>query len=182
MHTSSTAVDDARPEVPPGPGGDQIPALERELRALFGRLRRWQQHITRVGDLRLDPHTFMLLTTVREHSPLRVQDLAALLGLDASTASRHVKSLEAAGLVERAADPDDRRASLVRISQRGEDAWTADRDTRSALLHQTIESWAPDDRERLTSLLIRLNGELDRLQTDALDPERTNPAPKEPLS
>ncbi|WP_114561368.1 MarR family winged helix-turn-helix transcriptional regulator [Desertihabitans aurantiacus] len=179
MHTSSTAVDDARPEVPSGPGDEQVPALERELRALFGRLRRWQQHISRVADLRLDPHTFMLLAIIREHGPLRVQDLAGLLGLDASTASRHVKSLEAAGLVEREADPDDRRASLVRVSRHGEEAWSADKDTRSALLHQTLDSWAPDDRERLTTLLTQLNGELDRLQTDALDPERPTPAPKE---
>jgi MarR family transcriptional regulator, 2-MHQ and catechol-resistance regulon repressor len=52
------------------------------------------------------------------HAPLTLNQLAARLYLDKSTASRVVDALERKGLVERSADPDDRRA--LRLSPTAE--------------------------------------------------------------
>jgi MarR family 2-MHQ and catechol resistance regulon transcriptional repressor len=50
------------------------------------------------------------LEAVAEHGPLTLNDLAARLYLDKSTASRVVDALEKKGYVERHANPEDRRA------------------------------------------------------------------------
>src|SRR3954471_2340106 len=61
----------------------------------------------------------MLLQHVAANPPLRVSDLAGFAGLDSSTVSRHVRTLEDAGLLARAGDPADRRASRLEITDAG---------------------------------------------------------------
>jgi len=50
---------------------------------------------------------------------LNLKDLAARLGLDTSTLSRTVESLVQDGLVERTASTRDRRAAVIRLSEKG---------------------------------------------------------------
>ncbi|MBP6489653.1 MAG: MarR family transcriptional regulator, partial [Ilumatobacteraceae bacterium] len=47
---------------------------------------------------------------------VRVSELAQFLGVDTSTMSRHVKTLEGGGLVVRAEDPLDGRAAHVGLT------------------------------------------------------------------
>ena len=84
------------------------------------------------GDL--DFSTFILLKTVAHLGPMRLSALAAELDLDASTVSRHVKSLEDRGLLARTGDPDELIGSLV-----GD--WNdQDREDLRRLLHQIVLS------------------------------------------
>ena len=64
----------------------------------------------------VDPGSFWLLRSLLGHEPVRPTDLAASMGLDISTVSRHLAQLHRAGLVERTPDPDDRRAQRVQLS------------------------------------------------------------------
>ena len=50
---------------------------------------------------------------------IRLSDLAARMEIDASTASRHVRALEQAGLLRRSPDPDDGRAFRVELTDAG---------------------------------------------------------------
>lgn len=52
---------------------------------------------------------------------LRIGDLAAWLAVKPPTVTQFVDALESRGLVERFADPDDRRAIRVRLSKSGRD-------------------------------------------------------------
>jgi DNA-binding MarR family transcriptional regulator len=49
----------------------------------------------------------------------RMQDLAAVLGVDKSSLSRRVDRMCEAGLVERQASPDDRRGTLAALTAHG---------------------------------------------------------------
>ena len=60
-----------------------------------------------------------VLHHVQVRGPLRVSALAEALGLDTSTASRHVRQLEDGGYLDRTGDPGDRRAFQVRLTRRG---------------------------------------------------------------
>jgi len=91
---------------------------------------------------------------------IRVADLADSCGLDASTASRHVRTLEDSGLLARVGDPDDRRAARLSLTQAGEDALDAALRVRAGLVSRAIEHWSATDRHRLTDLLGRLSGDL----------------------
>jgi DNA-binding MarR family transcriptional regulator len=53
---------------------------------------------------------------------LNLKDLAARLGLDNSTLSRTVESLVQDGLVERTPSKQDRRATVIRLNEKGQKA------------------------------------------------------------
>ena len=61
------------------------------------------------------------LEAVVLHGPLGLNDLAARLYLDKSTASRVVDALEKKGYVERHANPEDRRALQLVATEEGRD-------------------------------------------------------------
>ena len=59
------------------------------------------------------------LAMLAKCGPIRSGDLAKELFLDQSTVSRHIAHLEASGLVEKVADPDDRRATQLHLTDLG---------------------------------------------------------------
>ena len=88
---------------------------------------------------------------------MRVSALAAELDLDASTVSRHVKSLEDRDLLERSTDPDDGRASQVAISAHGTASVEASATRRRELIGSILGDWSDADRESLRRLLHQLS-------------------------
>jgi MarR family transcriptional regulator for hemolysin len=97
-----------------------------DARAAFGALvaqtaRRWR----RAMDRRLQPYglteaTWLpLLRVARAPSPMRQKDLAASLSLDGSSVVRLLDGLQAAGLIERREEEDDRRAKAIVLTASG---------------------------------------------------------------
>lgn len=103
----------------------------------------------------IDHSAHLVLFVLRCHGALRLSDLAAKLEIDASTASRHVRGLEQAGLVRRSADPDDGRAFRVELTERGAAEWDAAAKRRMALLAQAMEGWSEDDIRTFERLMTR---------------------------
>ena len=64
----------------------------------------------------LSPSQTAALATIERHGPLTPSELAERERVQRPTVTRVLARLEEAGLVERAADPGDRRCSLVSIS------------------------------------------------------------------
>jgi MarR family transcriptional regulator for hemolysin len=60
-----------------------------------------------------------VLTALRGEPPASQQQLAAAVGIEGPTLTRHLDQLEAAGLVRRAPHPGDRRAVQVELTPRG---------------------------------------------------------------
>jgi DNA-binding MarR family transcriptional regulator len=87
--------------------------------------------------------------------PVRSSDLAKELFLDQSTVSRHVAHLEADGLVEKVADPSDRRATQLHLTELGhkhiKDFWQH----RIDAMREGFEHWDPEDLRTLTRLMTR---------------------------
>jgi DNA-binding MarR family transcriptional regulator len=123
---------------------------------------------SRLPEGHVDPAMMFVLHHVLARGSLRVSELAACMGLDASTASRHVRQLEDGGYLARAGDPDDRRASQVRLTPRGRAALDQAMRARAALVDRALTDWPGADRAALTTLMTRLADSLDRL---AADPE-----------
>ena len=98
--------------------------------------------------------------------PLRVSALAEAMGLDTSTASRHVRQLEDGGHLVRTGDPDDRRAFQVRLTRRGRAALDQAMRARGTLVDRATADWPEDDRATLTILMTRLADSVDRLADD----------------
>ena len=85
-----------------------------------------------------------------------VSDVADVLAVDDSTASRLVDQAVVAELVERTTAPHDRRRCVLRLTDSGaallEDALAA----RTSLLHELTSDWPEDDIATLATLLDRL--------------------------
>jgi DNA-binding MarR family transcriptional regulator len=92
--------------------------------------------------------------------PLRISDLASVLGLDLSTISRQVRALEDLGLLRRTPDPDDRRASLLEPTDDGRALVGEVKGAFSQLMKAALTDWSERDRHTLTTLLSRLAGDL----------------------
>jgi DNA-binding MarR family transcriptional regulator len=104
-----------------------------------------------------------VLHETRRLGTVRPSDLAAQMRLDLSTISRHVRSLEQQGLVERTADPDDARAQRISITDRGSDVLARVLGHRAATIGEAIAHWPHRDRRALHQLLRRLAGDLSKV-------------------
>jgi DNA-binding MarR family transcriptional regulator len=104
----------------------------------------------------IDPGSFWLLRTLANDGPVRVTELAAATGLDASTVSRHLTQLHRSGLVERVPDPDDRRARRVQLSEAGRLELAEALAQRRALLERSLSDWSDDEVEQLHTLTTRM--------------------------
>jgi DNA-binding MarR family transcriptional regulator len=103
-----------------------------------------------------DPGAFPVLHHLAVRGPSRQGPLADALGLDASTISRHVRSLVAEGWVEAARDPDDGRATVLTITERGT-TFLADRlRTHRATLQAATSDFTAQERATLVRLLNKL--------------------------
>jgi DNA-binding MarR family transcriptional regulator len=139
---------------------DYMEEVEREISAFFLAAERSQARrvLPEVG--RLEKTAFHLLGQLVREGPLRPSAVAHLVRLDLSTVSRHVAALEAAGLVARDPDPVDRRASLLRATDHGEEILGRLRAARRERLQEALADWSSEDRRELVRLLGRLNAAL----------------------
>ncbi|GAA1580388.1 hypothetical protein GCM10009804_41180 [Kribbella hippodromi] len=103
----------------------------------------------------LDHSLHVVLFALRCNGALRLSDLAARLELDASTTSRHVRSLEQLGLVRRSPDPDDGRAFRVELTEQGVQQWEAGARHRMELLSAAMEGWSEQDVQTFERLMTR---------------------------
>ncbi len=115
---------------------------------------------TRHPEDEVDPSTFPLAKQLMCHDGMRLSDLAAKVELDASTVSRQIKQLEDKGLVERAPDPDDGRASLIQLSNEGRRTMQAAFRRRFERIKTVLDPWSQRDKDLLQDLLTRLAADL----------------------
>jgi DNA-binding MarR family transcriptional regulator len=93
------------------------PKTSRALQLAARSLGRLGREFARVGDV--TPQQAETLQLVVERGSLSTSSLAALLGIDPSTASRNLAGLERAGYIVRRRGTDDGRQTDVRLTPRG---------------------------------------------------------------
>ncbi|WP_169945158.1 MarR family winged helix-turn-helix transcriptional regulator [Microbispora sp. H11081] len=88
---------------------------------------------------------------------LAVGELARVLHVDSSTASRLVDRMESRGYIYRAEDAGDRRRSTVNLSASGWTALATLQSVRIEALDDITREWRAADIALLATLLARLN-------------------------
>lgn len=157
MHTSTPSSD---PALLPEPA-----TAEEAVMSAMVRVGKRLRH--RIPGEQIDFASLPLLKTLHHCGPMRLTTLAQALDLDASTVSRHARSLEDRGLLERTDDPDDKRASRVAVSTYGTECLQQGAARRRALIAEALADWSAEDREVLRVLLHRLAVDLtNHPQTD----------------
>jgi DNA-binding MarR family transcriptional regulator len=94
-----------------------------------------------------------VLATLRDAGPQRITALAAAEAVAQPSMTTLVGRLERDGLVDRAGDPADARAVLVRITNRGVERLDARRAARTARLQERLDALDPDERATLAAAL-----------------------------
>ncbi|WP_229402268.1 MarR family winged helix-turn-helix transcriptional regulator [Micromonospora okii] len=89
------------------------------------------------------------------------RELAERTGLDPSTVSRAVATLVTHGLVERRADPADRRASCLTVTPAGRAALADAHDWYGQLLDRALADWTPDEVAALCAALGRFTRDVE---------------------
>jgi DNA-binding MarR family transcriptional regulator len=105
----------------------------------------------------LDPPAFALLSRIADQGPIRLSALACSVFLDVSTISRQVQDLEQSGWVVRERDPQDGRASLLRLTPLGQGVLEAGYEQRRRALTRLLADWTDDEQQALAVQLTRLN-------------------------
>jgi DNA-binding MarR family transcriptional regulator len=129
--------------------------LASELRVVIGQV---------VRRLRAE-HGFPLsqgavLGRLDREGPQSTSDLATAERVRPQSMAQTVAELEAQGLIARRPDPDDRRRTLIELTEAGHARLVADRQRRDGWLAQALESGFTEEErevlERAATLLCRL--------------------------
>jgi DNA-binding MarR family transcriptional regulator len=123
-----------------------VPDLASRLRLDISRMAR---RLRQEAGAELSPSQTAALATIERHGPLTPSELADRERVQRPTVTRVLARLELAGLVRRAADPQDRRSSLVSISGDGRALLQAARARKDAYLSRRIDALETSDREAL---------------------------------
>lgn len=132
-----------------------VPLIASELRVVLGQL---------VRRLRVE-HRFSLahgavLGRLDRDGPMGISDLAGAERMRPQSMAQTIGELEEDGLVERRADPGDRRRALIELTAGGREALAADRRQRVGWLIEAIDEQFSLDEQgvlaRAVPLLARL--------------------------
>jgi DNA-binding MarR family transcriptional regulator len=142
----------ARPELDPSPIGviGRISRLARELE------QRLEAVYRAYG---FEPGWHDVLATLRRTGPpyqLRPTEFASTLMLTSSGTTKRLDRLEQAGLVARTPDPEDRRATLITLTEAGHRLIDAVTEAHLDNERELLGALTADERRRLADLLRKL--------------------------
>jgi DNA-binding MarR family transcriptional regulator len=140
--------------------GDGLDLIETELAVLTRTL----EGMHRRSELyrELDRASYLMARTLDTTGPVSINRLASILGLDATTVTRQVATMEATKLVVRRSDPSDGRISLISLSPKGRRTMRAVQLARKERIASLLDVWTEDDRRQLGRLLARFNDDVSR--------------------
>jgi DNA-binding MarR family transcriptional regulator len=134
--------------------------IEPLVRAVYG-LTALKRDMSRLASFE-HPVGLVPLAVVHRLAPARVKDVARELQVDLSVASRQVTALETAGFIRRDADPVDRRAQLLSVTEAGKVALDRAHDRIVAVFADALADWDDASITSLTAALTRLRADYDR--------------------
>ncbi|MEB1611099.1 DNA-binding MarR family transcriptional regulator [Xanthomonas campestris] len=135
--------------------GDTVRARQtRNAKSIAGDIRRFERSLaalTRLlgqrlilGDIaarcgyNLPPASWALLEYLDSRGAMRVSELALCYGVDVSSVTPRIKSLEKLALIDRGTEPADARVSVISISAQGQAALESVHAAQSELIAGTI--------------------------------------------
>lgn len=144
MHVTDDAFGDAESE----------PALR--LLDEIGRLYRIARVVGPMGASEFSAAQVQIFFTLGRKGAARATALAECIGIDLSVASRQIAHLEEMGLVVRESDPEDGRASLVKLSPSGMERLKEIRARRAAQTRAALSTWSDEEIETAVDVLSAL--------------------------
>lgn len=121
----------------------------------------------RARDIGVTRAQWQVLTTLLRHEGVNQGGLAELLDVDPITVCRMVDRLQDATLVERRADPADRRSWRLFLTPRAHDLLAQLRPLADALVEEALDGIDLGERDKLRDVLDRIRDNLSRPPIEA---------------
>ena len=135
----------------------ETPEVQEELAPrLRWAITRMARRLRQEAGTDLGPSQTAALATIERHGPLSPSELAKRERIQRPTATRIVRHLEGAGLLERVRDPEDGRASILSVTPEGRQLLRRLRARKTAYLAKRLDGLGAEDRltlERAAELL-----------------------------
>jgi len=158
-----------KPEVKTVPSDDELATADMvgtQLMRLVRLLERKHAQYQADHPDAVERATYILLVHLVKDGPQRAGTLAESVHSDPSTISRQIAQLVRLGLVERTADPEDGRATLLAATAEGVRVFEQNRRSRNERIAALIAGWAPEDRARFADLLARFTTDFENQRND----------------
>jgi DNA-binding MarR family transcriptional regulator len=140
----------------------ELECARRLAGAMFALGKQQASLANRMSKAGVDRSSIVLLKTLVMHGPSRSSELATAVYSDPSTVSRQVAALVRDGLVERRADPEDGRASVLVATESGKAMLEEQRKRMGLALARVVRQWEPDDVSHFLELLERFVADHER--------------------
>lgn len=135
-----------------------------------------QRFDQRASTLGLTRAQWRVLGQLRRREGIKQRDLAEILEIEDITLTRHIDRLEAKGLVERRADPNDRRARRLYLKPDTVALLDKMRLLSEATRGEALQGVSERDAERLIDTLLKIKANM-----SGLDKLEASPTTEEPL-
>lgn len=152
--------------------GRELPDLDLGTEGVVERIHKIAHRINQAMDETLAAHhlnkgEWRLLGALRRHGPpyrLTPGKLAEEMALSSGAMTNRLDRMEAAGLVRRQPDPNDRRGVEVELTDAGWQAWQTTVSTQATKEVLIASALSPAEKEQLNGLLRRLLVSLERTE------------------
>jgi MarR family transcriptional regulator for hemolysin len=135
--------------------GSEIDLQLRLTRGFTIVARRWRkyldEHLRRIGQSQARWEALFAVAMSREGSALGT--IAKRVGVEGPTFVRMIAQFEREGLVKRLASSEDRRASIIRITPKGEQVLTQMRDLTTKVRKEFLGELSVDDVKKTLDML-----------------------------
>lgn len=161
---------------------DDIELIEEAMNRFVqakSRPRAWERMRAHAG-VDLDRAGAALLHVLEhpEYGTSRLSDVAHKMGIEAPSVSRKVQQLESEGLIARVADPEDGRASVLKITVKGQQVIERLHRAHHEQFADILQDWPAGDRAAFAKLFNRLSKDFE-LHTQTIYPTKRNSTMKE---
>jgi DNA-binding MarR family transcriptional regulator len=125
---------------------DDLHALGEDLISTAARMVRW---VPKENGFSISLAAARLLARLHDNGPTRISELAVAERCSQPTITNHVKRLEAAQLVDRAADPRDARAWMIKLTKKGNQQLVSMRNSIGTSLEPYLATMSKRDLKAL---------------------------------
>lgn len=137
---------------------DALARIETEMAVLARRVESASRRSTTFREM--DRASYLIARTLDVTGPSSVNELARVLGLDGSTVTRQVATMEARSQVSRRPHPDDGRVWVISLTAAGRRAMAKIGSIRRERFAESLSAWSESDVDTFSTLLQRFNADL----------------------